>query len=81
MDTQGRRQHVDPADQWVFDPETGSYQLRLEPPQQPEASVPAQGTGRRTQPVQQQGGSRARQGRSGAGSEGRRAPGGRSAEG
>ncbi|MDX3096678.1 LCP family protein [Streptomyces sp. ME01-24h] len=81
MDTQGRRQHVDPADQWVFDPETGSYQLRLEPPQQPEASVPAQGTGRRTQPVRQQGGSRARQGRSGAGSEGRRAPGGRSAEG
>lgn len=38
MDTQGRR-NVDPADQWVFDPETGSYQLRLDP--QPDAGDPS----------------------------------------
>ncbi|MFD8078016.1 LCP family protein [Streptomyces sp. NPDC059718] len=81
MDTQGRRQHVDPADQWVFDPETGSYQLRLDPPQQPEPGVPPQGAGRRTQRVQPQGGSRARQGRSGAEGEGRATTGGRSPEG
>lgn len=27
--------YVDPADQWVLDPETGTYQLRLDTPQQP----------------------------------------------
>ncbi|MFJ9913701.1 LCP family protein [Actinacidiphila glaucinigra] len=81
MDTQGRRQHVDPADQWVFDPETGSYQLRLDPPQQPERGVPAQGAGRRAQRVQPQGGGRARPGRSGAEDEGHGAVGGRSADG
>lgn len=33
MDAQGRGQagDIDPADQWVFDPNTGSYQLRLNP--------------------------------------------------
>ncbi|MFF4604641.1 LCP family protein [Streptomyces sp. NPDC001339] len=35
MDAQGRGRagdnNVDPADQWVFDPNTGSYQLRLDP--------------------------------------------------
>ena len=46
MDTQGRK-HVDPADQWVFDPETGSYQLRLEPGEPPARAVPTQGTRRR----------------------------------
>ncbi|WP_435135465.1 LCP family protein [Actinacidiphila sp. bgisy144] len=30
MDTQGS-EYVDPADQWVLDPVTGTYQLRLEP--------------------------------------------------
>jgi LCP family protein required for cell wall assembly len=71
VDTQGRRQHVDPADQWVFDPETGSYQLRLDPPQQQERAVPAQGTGRRAQRVQPQGGTRGRQGQAGAEGTGR----------
>ncbi|MGW3244196.1 LCP family protein [Streptomyces sp. NPDC001070] len=71
MDTQGRRQHVDPADQWVFDPETGSYQLRMDPPQQQERAVPAQGTGRRAQRVQPQGGTRGRQGQAGAEATGR----------
>ncbi|WP_330458950.1 LCP family protein [Streptomyces sp. NBC_00820] len=42
MDTQGRR-NIDPADQWVLDPETGTYQLRLEPETPPSQSVPAQG--------------------------------------
>ncbi|MFI0938015.1 LytR C-terminal domain-containing protein [Streptomyces sp. NPDC021020] len=27
--------YIDPADQWVLDPETGTYQLRLDVPQQP----------------------------------------------
>ncbi|MCF6524018.1 LCP family protein [Streptomyces sp. JJ36] len=33
MDAQGRRDagDVDPADQWVFNPDTGSYELRLNP--------------------------------------------------
>ncbi|MEU7640746.1 MULTISPECIES: LCP family protein [unclassified Streptomyces] len=35
MDAQGRGQagddNVDPADQWVFDPDTGNYELRLDP--------------------------------------------------
>jgi LCP family protein required for cell wall assembly len=30
VDTQGRG-NIDPADQWVLDPATGTYQLRLEP--------------------------------------------------
>ncbi|MFC4033834.1 LCP family protein [Streptomyces polygonati] len=34
MDTQGP-EFVDPADQWVLDPATGTYQLRLDPPPQP----------------------------------------------
>ncbi|MDT3398849.1 LCP family protein [Streptomyces sp. B1866] len=40
MDAQGRGQagDIDPADQWVFDPDTGSYVLRLEPVEQ---SAPA----------------------------------------
>ncbi|MGK5641288.1 LCP family protein [Streptomyces sp. URMC 126] len=33
MDAQGRGRAdgIDPADQWVFDPKTGSYELRLDP--------------------------------------------------
>ncbi|MFF4954366.1 LCP family protein [Streptomyces chattanoogensis] len=38
MDAQGRGRagddNVDPADQWVFDPDTGNYELRLDPPGQ-----------------------------------------------
>lgn len=32
MDAQGRGRAggIDPADQWVFDPKTGSYELRLD---------------------------------------------------
>ncbi|MFD5398446.1 LCP family protein [Streptomyces sp. NPDC127097] len=37
MDAQGRGRagdnNVDPADQWVFDPDTGNYELRLDPGQ------------------------------------------------
>ncbi|KIZ19085.1 LCP family protein [Streptomyces natalensis] len=39
MDAQGRGRagddNVDPADQWVFDPDTGNYELRLDPPGHP----------------------------------------------
>ncbi|MFC4033835.1 LCP family protein [Streptomyces polygonati] len=42
MDTQGRR-NIDPADQWVLDPATGTYQLRLEPDEAPSPTVPPQG--------------------------------------
>ncbi|MEU3755156.1 LCP family protein [Streptomyces olivoreticuli] len=44
MDAQGRGRAggIDPADQWVFDPKTGSYELRLE---HAEGSDPASGQG------------------------------------
>ncbi|HEY5836856.1 LCP family protein [Streptomyces sp.] len=45
MDTQGGR-NIDPADQWVLDPATGTYQLRLDPDPVPSPGVPRQ-TGRR----------------------------------
>ncbi|MDF9813553.1 LCP family protein [Streptomyces sp. SPB162] len=51
MDTQGHR-NIDPADQWVLDPETGSYVLRMDPGEAPSPSVPAQG-GRRERREQQ----------------------------
>lgn len=51
MDKQGRR-NIDPADQWVLDPTTGTYQLRLDPGAHPSQSVPAQG-GRRERREQQ----------------------------
>ncbi|WP_343241852.1 MULTISPECIES: LCP family protein [unclassified Streptomyces] len=51
MDTQGHR-NIDPADQWVLDPETGSYVLRIDPEQPPSPSVSAQG-GRRERREQQ----------------------------
>jgi LCP family protein required for cell wall assembly len=41
VDTQDRG-HVDPADQWVFDPATGSYELRLQPDEPPAIALPAQ---------------------------------------
>lgn len=56
MDAQGRGRagDIDPADQWVFDPNTGSYVLRMEPaadqqapPAQRTASSPSATTARR----------------------------------
>ncbi|MGC4980546.1 LCP family protein [Streptomyces sp. DT193] len=41
MDTQGGR-NIDPADQWVLDPETGEYRLRTGADGAPAATVPAQ---------------------------------------
>lgn len=42
MDAQGRGRgdDIDPADQWVFDPNTGSYVLRPDPADDPAASPP-----------------------------------------
>ncbi|GAA3060389.1 hypothetical protein GCM10020000_49280 [Streptomyces olivoverticillatus] len=39
MDAQGRGRagDIDPADQWVFDPDTGSYELRLDHAEEPSA--------------------------------------------
>jgi LCP family protein required for cell wall assembly len=45
VDTQGRG-NIDPADQWVLDPATGTYQLRLDPDPASSPSVPQQ-AGRR----------------------------------
>ncbi|MCQ4046712.1 LCP family protein, partial [Streptantibioticus rubrisoli] len=43
MDAQGRGE-TDPADQWVFDPQTGTYQLRMDaPPGEQNASAPTPG--------------------------------------
>ncbi|MGW0336842.1 LCP family glycopolymer transferase [Streptomyces sp. NPDC003011] len=41
MDTQGRgrAENVDPADQWVLNPDTGEYELRLSP-SAPQSAVP-----------------------------------------
>ncbi|MFI6936991.1 LCP family protein [Streptomyces sp. NPDC050287] len=41
MDTQGRgrAEHIDPADQWVLNPKTGEYELRLGP-SAPQSAVP-----------------------------------------
>ncbi|MES4832855.1 LytR family transcriptional regulator, partial [Streptomyces anthocyanicus] len=55
MDAQGRGRadDVDPADQWVLNPRTGEYELRLSP-SAPESPVPGprtegpRATGRRT---------------------------------
>ncbi|MGW7567205.1 LCP family protein [Streptomyces tendae] len=42
MDAQGRgrAEDIDPADQWVLNPETGDYELRL-PPSAPQSPIPA----------------------------------------
>ncbi|MGW3244879.1 LCP family protein [Streptomyces sp. NPDC001070] len=61
MDTQGDR-NIDPADQWVLDPETGTYRLRLDSDAPPAPRVPRQG-GRRARreeqrPVPEPGGRR-----------------------
>ncbi|MFH8752194.1 LCP family protein [Streptomyces rimosus] len=52
MDAQGRGRadDFDPADQWVFDPNTGNYELRLDPadapaPQPADRGTPAPGRG------------------------------------
>ncbi|MFF8791260.1 LytR family transcriptional regulator, partial [Streptomyces sp. NPDC015125] len=41
MDAQGRgrAEDIDPADQWVLNPETGDYELRL-PPSAPQSPIP-----------------------------------------
>ncbi|MFH8370895.1 LCP family protein [Streptomyces sp. NPDC018031] len=60
MDAQGRGQGdgIDPADQWVFDPNTGSYELRLDPAGDPaptsDGPVPGRSGGRRRRPVPEQ---------------------------
>ncbi|GAA2928379.1 LCP family protein [Streptomyces thioluteus] len=48
MDAQGRGQAdgIDPADQWVFDPKTGSYELRLDPSSGTPSGHPSPGSGR-----------------------------------
>ncbi|MFJ5217932.1 LCP family protein [Streptomyces sp. NPDC088354] len=51
MDAQDGR-YIDPADQWVLDPETGTYRLRLDPGDAPAATVPPQG-GRRARREEQ----------------------------
>jgi LCP family protein required for cell wall assembly len=38
VDTQGSG-YIDPADQWVLDPVTGTYQLRLEPAESPDRAA------------------------------------------
>ncbi|MFC8084778.1 LCP family protein [Streptomyces sp. NPDC057340] len=42
MDAQGRgrAEDIDPADQWVLNPDTGDYELRL-PPSAPQSPIPA----------------------------------------
>ncbi|GHF11027.1 LCP family protein [Streptomyces morookaense] len=54
MDAQGRGRAggIDPADQWVFDPKTGSYELRLDEAGEPSApaGTPAAPAARRTRP-------------------------------
>ncbi|GAA5614032.1 LytR family transcriptional regulator [Streptomyces platensis] len=51
MDAQGRGRagdnNVDPADQWVFDPDTGNYELRLDPGQAAARSSDRTAAGRR----------------------------------
>ncbi|KUJ66688.1 LytR family transcriptional regulator [Streptomyces albus subsp. albus] len=57
MDAQGRGQAdgMDPADQWVFNPDTGSYELRLDPAGDPAPTSddpqPDRAGGRRRRPV------------------------------
>ncbi|MEU4092614.1 LCP family protein [Streptomyces sp. NPDC026673] len=63
MDAQGGR-NIDPADQWVLDPATGDYRLRLDSDSPPAPTVPRQG-GRRARreeqrPVPEPGGGRRR---------------------
>ncbi|GAA1348695.1 LCP family protein [Streptomyces beijiangensis] len=56
MDAQGRgrAENIDPADQWVFDPNTGNYELRLNPsaPQSEDAPRPSEPSRRRDVPPQ-----------------------------
>ncbi|MFJ3642433.1 LCP family protein [Streptomyces sp. NPDC090108] len=79
MDTQGRR-NIDPADQWVLDPETGTYQLRQDSDDPPAQSVPVQrGRGERRRQEQQEQQRPPRQRRSPEGDGGRAASGGRAA--
>ncbi|MFF4984567.1 LCP family protein [Streptomyces sp. NPDC001046] len=54
MDAQrrGRGERMDPADQWVLNPNTGEYELRLTPsaPQSPGGRAPGSATAARTAP-------------------------------
>lgn len=54
MDAQGRGRAggIDPADQWVFDPKTGSYELRLDETGEPSApaGTPSAPAARRSRP-------------------------------
>ncbi|MEV4436686.1 LCP family protein [Streptomyces sp. NPDC049555] len=56
MDAQGRGRAggIDPADQWVFDPDTGSYELRIDEPASPDRAASGPTTpapSRRTAPA------------------------------
>ncbi|MCC3778627.1 LCP family protein [Streptomyces sp. UNOB3_S3] len=88
MDAQGRGRAggIDPADQWVFDPETGSYELRLDQAGEPapaprETSAATSGQAPRTSPRPptssrpKPGGGRTVPGQRGTGAGGRRAAG------
>ncbi|MET9440942.1 LCP family protein [Streptomyces sp. NPDC006610] len=53
MDAQGRgrAEHIDPADQWVLNPNTGEYELRLSPSgEQPTVPAPRRTGSRRAAP-------------------------------
>ncbi|MFJ4847433.1 MULTISPECIES: LCP family protein [unclassified Streptomyces] len=59
MDTHDGR-HIDPADQWVLDPETGTYRLRLDPDGPNGPGGPDRPVGAQAATVPPQGGRRAR---------------------
>ncbi|MYZ39940.1 LytR family transcriptional regulator, partial [Streptomyces sp. SID4917] len=62
--SRGQADEIDPADQWVLNPQTGNYELRLDHSTgQPPSSRP-RGAGRRGAP--QQGGRRTAASRDGA---------------
>jgi LCP family protein required for cell wall assembly len=80
----GRSGDVDPADQWVFDPDTGSYELRLTPPSpggtapRATATVPSQADSPENEPERRAPGGRAAA-RRGAAQQGQDGPAGRAA--
>lgn len=55
MDAHGRRHagDIDPADQWVFNPDTGSYELRLTPQHEGPHTQGPYGSGHHTAPPRQ----------------------------
>ncbi|AJE82959.1 MULTISPECIES: LCP family protein [Streptomyces] len=81
MDAQGRGRadDIDPADQWVLNPHTGDYELRLGPSPEQSGVPSPRGTegraaGRRAARAEQAAGPPSRAAREGAGSRRRRAP-------